>query len=129
MKYTVDKSKRPVYLQIYKQMKEDIVSGAYSYGNKLPSKRFLASEIGVSSITVEHAYGLLCEEGYAEARERSGYIVIFRQTDGFAASKEFKTQSAPVGEKRNHGRLSGIFGLGIQQDNEKSSERLSGCYF
>lgn len=100
MKYTVDKSKRPVYLQIYKQMKEDIVSGAYSYGNKLPSKRFLASEIGVSSITVEHAYGLLCEEGYAEARERSGYIVIFRQTDGFAASKEFKTQSAPVGEKK-----------------------------
>ncbi len=99
MKYTVDKSKRPVYLQIYKQMKEDIVSGAYSLGNKLPSKRLLANEIGVSTITVEHAYELLCEEGYLEARERSGYIVIFRPTDGFAASGEKKYASAPLDRK------------------------------
>ena len=37
-------------------------------------------------VTVEHAYALLCDEGYAESRERSGYIVIFRPADGFAGA-------------------------------------------
>lgn len=35
---------------------------------------------------MEHAYALLCEEGYAEARERSGYFVLFQSADGFAVS-------------------------------------------
>lgn len=87
MKYKIYKSdKSPAYIQLYKQMKDDIVRNAYTYNTKLPSKRLLADEVGVSTITVEHAYGLLCEEGYVEARERSGFFVIFRATDGFAAS-------------------------------------------
>ncbi len=59
--------------------------GIYPYNSKLPSKRTLADEIGVSTITVEHAYALLSEEGYIEARQRSGYFVVFRTDDGFAA--------------------------------------------
>ena len=84
MKYKVDKSIRPVYLQIYKQIKEDIINGNYPYNTKLPSKRLLADETETSTITVEHAYLLLCDEGYVESRERSGYFVIFRNSDGFA---------------------------------------------
>ncbi len=84
MKYRIDKSlKKSAYLQLYEQIREDIVSGSYRYGQKLPSKRTLSEETGVSVITIEHAYGLLCEEGYAEGKERSGYIVIFRSGDGF----------------------------------------------
>ena len=64
MKYIVDKKTRPVYLQLYKQIRDDIVAGNYSYKTKLPSKRNLAEETGVSVITVEHAYALLCDEGY-----------------------------------------------------------------
>ena len=86
MKYKVDLNDRPVYLQIYRQLRADIVGGAFAYGSKLPSKRLLAEELGVSTITTEHAYDLLCEEGYAQARERSGYFVVFRCSDGFAAS-------------------------------------------
>lgn len=86
MKYTVDLNDRPVYLQIYRQLRADIVGGAFAYGSRLPSKRLLAEELGVSTITTEHAYDLLCEEGYAQARERSGYFVVFRCSDGFAAS-------------------------------------------
>lgn len=86
MKYTVDLNDRPVYLQIYRQLRADIVGGAFAYGSKLPSKRLLAEELGVSTITTEHAYNLLCEEGYAQARERSGYFVVFRRSDGFAAA-------------------------------------------
>ena len=95
MKYIIDKGKRPVYLQLYKQLRDDIVSGIYGFNQKLPSKRLLADEVGVSTVTVEHAYELLCDEGYAEPHERSGFFVTFRTSDGFAV---------PVGEtkKRPH---------------------------
>ena len=86
MKYIVDKNKRPVYLQLYSQLRDDIVNGIYPYNSKLPSKRSLAEETCVSTITVEHAYALLCDEGYAEAKERVGYIVTFLKEDGFASS-------------------------------------------
>lgn len=86
MHYTIHTKERPVYLQLYRQLRDDIINGSFPYGSKLPSKRLLAAEIGVSTITVEHAYALLCEEGYAAAQERSGFFVIFRPADGFAAS-------------------------------------------
>ena len=86
MKYVIDKSKRPVYLQLYRALREDILNGVYAYNTKLPSKRSLAAETGVSIVTVEHALALLCDEGYAEGRARSGTVVIFRHSDGFAAA-------------------------------------------
>ena len=88
MKYKVDKSIRPVYLQIYKQIKDDIINGNYPYNTKLPSKRLLADETETSTVTIEHAYELLCDEGYVESMERSGFFVIFRNSDGFALSSE-----------------------------------------
>ena len=86
MNITIRKEERPVYLQIYKQMRNIILDGIFPFGSKLPSKRLLAAELHVSIVTVEHAYALLCDEGYAESRERSGYIVIFRPAAGFAGA-------------------------------------------
>ena len=73
----------PAYRTVYEDMREKIVGGDYAHGLRLPSKRSLAAEYGVSVITVEHAYALLCDEGYAEARERSGFFVSYRQKDSF----------------------------------------------
>ena len=85
MNYKIDfNSKKPIYLQLYEQVRKDIIDGVYPYKSKLPSKRVVESELGISVITIEHAYGLLAEEGYIESKERSGYIVIFRSGDGFA---------------------------------------------
>ena len=84
MKYSINEhSKTPAYFQLYIQVRDDIISGIYPTGSKLPSKRTISSDTGVSTVTVEHAYALLCEEGYAEARERSGYFVSFHTDDGF----------------------------------------------
>ena len=78
MKYTVNRaSGQSAYIQIYRQLRDDIVAGRLKDGAKLPSKRFAAAELGVSVITVEHAYGLLEEEGYIQSRQRSGYYVCF----------------------------------------------------
>lgn len=90
MKYIIDKENRPFYLQLYTQIRNDIVNEVLPYNSKLPSIRALAEETGVSTITVEHAYALLCDEGYAVPRERSGFAVCFRKKDGFA------TSAAPV---------------------------------
>ena len=70
------------YLSVYDSLREAIVSGGYSFGARLPSKRSVAREKGVSLITVEHAYRLLCDDGYADSRERSGYYVAYRTFDG-----------------------------------------------
>lgn len=87
MKYIIDITENvPAYLQLYLQVRDDIVKDIYPYNSKLPSKRTIAEEVGVSTVTIEHAYALLCDEGYIESRERSGYFVIFRANDGFAAS-------------------------------------------
>lgn len=86
MKYVIEKvSSEAAYLQLYRQLREDIRQQVYPYGSRLPSKRILAQETGISTITVEHTYELLCDEGYAEARQRSGYFVCFRTDQSFAA--------------------------------------------
>ena len=78
----------PAYQQLYEQMRRDIAMGVYVYGERLPSKRVTAAEAGVSLITVEHAYELLLEEGYAEARERSGYFACYREDDLYSRQGE-----------------------------------------
>ena len=87
------------YIQIYEQIREDIIQGIYAYGSKLPSKRLIAEESGVSVITAEHAYALLLEEGYIEARERSGYFVTFREEDGFAGQEMHRPKDALTVER------------------------------
>ncbi|MDO4281511.1 MAG: PLP-dependent aminotransferase family protein [Peptococcaceae bacterium] len=82
MKYHIDKTApRAIYLQLYDQLRQDIVDGVYAYGTRLPSKRTLAAELGLSVIPVEHAYALLCDEGYVESRQRSGFFVDYRERD------------------------------------------------
>ena len=74
-------SAKSAYLQLYEQLRKDITAGLYPYGTKLPSKRLLAEELDISVITVEHAYDILCDEGYVEARQRSGYFAAYRRGD------------------------------------------------
>lgn len=95
MKYLKNKKNdEALYLQLYKEMREDIVEGVYKYGEKLPSKRLVAEETSVSTITVEHTYSLLSEEGYIESKERSGYFVIFKNSDylGKNIANELKSE-------------------------------------
>ena len=96
---------RSKYLKLYEQIKEDIVQGIYKKGDKLPSKRTLAEENGISVITVEHALELLLEEGYIESRERSGYFAVYSEGEFFAD----KRQKKAVPERTNKsGKEEGI---------------------
>lgn len=63
------------YYTLYKNIRGDILSGRLKGGEKLPSKRIFARELGVSVVTVQLAYEQLLAEGYIISRERSGYFV------------------------------------------------------
>ena len=96
MKYRIEKdSPQSAYLQLYHQLRGDIVSGVYPNGKKLPSKRLLAEQTGVSVITVEHAYAILCDEGYLEPRERSGYFVSYSAADCFPVAEPDSVRELP----------------------------------
>lgn len=65
----------PLYENLYRQIREDILSGTLQPGEKLPSKRALARNLEVGKITVEAAYAQLLSEGYIISREKVGYFV------------------------------------------------------
>ena len=75
------KTTQPRYISLYEEIREAITDGSFPYGSRIPSKRMMADEKGLSLISVEHAYALLIEEGYIEPRLRSGYYVIYRDSD------------------------------------------------
>ena len=74
--YTLDKGAGvSLYEQLYRCVKEDILSGRLAAGEKLPSKRALASHLEISVITVKNAYEQLMAEGYLSGVEKRGYFV------------------------------------------------------
>ncbi len=71
-------AKSTLYKELYEQLKEDILSGRITDGEKLPSKRAMANEKNISVITVVGAYDRLIADGLLQARQRSGYYVTYR---------------------------------------------------
>ena len=66
---------RPAYEYLSCCLREDILSGRLSAHEKLPSKRSLARQLGISVVTVQAAYSQLVAEGYLRSQERRGYFV------------------------------------------------------
>ena len=65
----------PLYQQLFRQIREKILSGTLPAHFKLPSIRDLAAELATSRNTVEGAFLELCAEGYIYSKSRSGYYV------------------------------------------------------
>lgn len=64
-----------IYIYLYKCIKNDILSGVLRAGEKLPSKRSFAKNLGISTITVENAYAQLQAEGYIYSIAKKGFFV------------------------------------------------------
>lgn len=61
--------------RIYRALREQIASGTYAAGERLPSSRALAEELGVSRTTVTSAFDQLISEGYVQVRQGSRPVV------------------------------------------------------
>lgn len=68
-------SDEPLYMQIYLQLRDKIISGELCEGSILPPIRTLASTLLVAKNTVDSAYQQLCSEGYVQSKVGSGYKV------------------------------------------------------
>ncbi|WP_233163273.1 MULTISPECIES: PLP-dependent aminotransferase family protein [unclassified Cohnella] len=86
----------PVYVQLYRYVKQEIASGRLKEGDRLPSVREMASYLAISKNTVSVAYQQLISEGYAESRSRSGLYVLY--------SAEPSTAPIPDRLSRNRSR-------------------------
>ena len=64
-----------MYEYLYKCIRNDITQGKIKAGEKLPSKRTFAKNLGISVITVENAYGQLLAEGYIYSMPKRGFYV------------------------------------------------------
>lgn len=69
---------KPIYEQIFTQIRDQILSGALAPGEPLPSIRTLAKDLRVSVITTKRAY---------EELETAGYIYTVPAKGSYVAEK------------------------------------------
>lgn len=69
--------KQDVYRELAERYKQYILNLIYKKGERLPSVRVVATELGVNPNTVAKAYALLEEEGYVVALPKKGAYVVY----------------------------------------------------
>lgn len=70
-----NKSGKPIYEQIYTQIKAQIISGSLSEDDPLPSIRNLAKDLRISVITTKRAYDELEKDGFIYTVAAKGCFV------------------------------------------------------
>lgn len=69
-------SKDPLYLQVARALKEEIVSGVHPVGSQLPTEDELGERFSVSRYTVREALRRLREENLVSSRQGAGTVVV-----------------------------------------------------
>ena len=118
-----------IYEYLYRCIRHDIAHGKVEPGQKLPSKRALAKQLGVSLITIEAAYDQLVAEGYIRSRERCGYYAC----DLAPAAKieeqrnaQHRTATETSANRRREDHVSNPNGPQPISQNEEHLERRTG---
>ena len=73
--YLSNSGQEPIYAQITRQIKQQILSGQLHEGDALPSIRLLAKELRISVITTKRAYEDLEAEGFLVTQPGRGSFV------------------------------------------------------
>lgn len=105
-------SNKPIYEQIYSQIRNMIMSGELQEGDTIPSMRSLAKSIHVSVITVQKAYEILAREGFIDMVVGRGSVVT-AQNKAFLKEEKLK-------EIQNYLGLS----VELAKENDISIEKL-----
>lgn len=83
---------RPIYLQLMEKIQQDIISGVYHAGDRLPSVRELALEASVNPNTMQKALSELERNGLVHTQRSSGRFI----TEDKTMLKQLKTELAAV---------------------------------
>jgi len=77
IKIVIDKNvNTPIYLQMFEQIRGQILNGELLPGFKLPPERKLADSLGVNRSTILNAYRELKAEGLVESKVGHGTVVL-----------------------------------------------------
>jgi GntR family transcriptional regulator len=101
----------PIYEQIARQIKGQIISGELTEGSSLPSIRRLAQELQISVITTKRAYEELEHEGFIDTVAGKGTYVA-AQNKEFLREKRMKIVEEKLAEAVSEARL---LGVGIEE--------------
>jgi len=84
-------SRQPIYLQIVRQVKEQILIGELNEGTELPSVRELGDALGISLHTARSAYQVLSEAGLVRVRlgKKARVAIPDRERSSNSLSDEF----------------------------------------
>mgnify|MGYP004473902159 FL=1 len=85
-----------LYEYLYKCIKNDILQGTIKAGEKLPSKRTFAKNLGISVITVENAYEQLIAEGYIYSIPKKGFYVTDLKKEVETEKKTVTREMVPI---------------------------------
>lgn len=81
---------RPIYLQLMEKIQQDIISGTFKPGDKLPSVRDLAMEASVNPNTMQKALSELERSGLVYSQRTSGRFI----TEDESLIRQLKSQLA-----------------------------------
>jgi GntR family transcriptional regulator len=104
----------PIYEQINRQIKTQIISGDLAEGEPLPSIRKLAQELQISVITTKRAYDELEHEGFINTVSGKGTFVAV-QNQELLKEKKMKIVEEKLAGAVSEAKMLGI-GLGQLKD-------------
>lgn len=97
----------PIYEQVGKQVKSQIISGDLAEGDALPSIRTLAKELQISVITTKRAYEELEKEGFIDTVGGKGCYVAMQNKE-FLKEKKMKTVEEKLSEAVKDAKKLGV---------------------
>lgn len=97
----------PIYAQITRQIKQQILSGQLRTGEPLPSIRLLAKELRISVITTKRAYEELEADGFIVTQAGRGSFVAAQNPD-LLREEHLKEMESCLQDAVDAARLGGI---------------------
>ncbi len=97
----------PIYEQITRQIKGQIISSEIPEGTPLPSIRKLAKDLQISVITTKRAYEELEKEGFIDTVEGKGTFVAMQNKE-LLKEKKMKLVEEKLNEAVDEAKMLGI---------------------
>lgn len=79
----------PIYQQIIRYVKVNMVTGMFTNGDEMPSRRMLSTALGVNPNTIQKAYKQLEEEGILVSYAGSKSLLVVTGERVIQIKKEF----------------------------------------
>ena len=105
--YLSNSGQEPIYAQITRQIKQQILSGALRPGDALPSIRLLARELRISVITTKRAYEELERDGFIETVTGKGSFVASQNSE-LIREEHLRRAEALLSEAADTAKAAGI---------------------